>query len=157
MAAVLLLAVLALAAPGHRIDLATGAFDGHTVLGRSVARVTAALGRPDFRSRTRVGWGRPADFSYEVIFRPRNGALRAWSIVLERGPIRDPKVGDLLRPRSRGLAAAIRAHYPYEPVRAYRCAGRICSGELAQSGGPLRVTYGTTSARGKWVTIWTTR
>ena len=42
-------AVGARAAAGHTIDLGTGRVDGHRILGRSIAGVTAALGRSDFR------------------------------------------------------------------------------------------------------------
>jgi hypothetical protein len=52
-----------LAADAHRVSLASGELDGRQVLGRSMAEVTAMLGKPDFRSgslrRPRIGWGRP--------------------------------------------------------------------------------------------------
>src|SRR3954454_14194111 len=81
------------------VDLASGRVDGHRVLGRTIAQVTAALGRPDFhagpRSRYRIGYGTVRDFSAEVLFRPTGGVERAWSLVFERGRVRDPKAGDL--------------------------------------------------------------
>ncbi len=71
------LAVLAIPAVGAQattrqsVDLANGRVDGHRVLGLTVAQVTAALGRPDFRvgppSRYRIGYGAQRNFSIEVI------------------------------------------------------------------------------------------
>src|SRR5258708_52936 len=102
------LAVLALpvvdaqATTSRSVDLASGRVDGHPILGLTVPQVTAALGSPDFRvgppSRYRIGYGSQRNFSTEVIFRRIGGTERAWSIVFEREPVRDVKVGDLLRP-----------------------------------------------------------
>lgn len=72
-----LCAVLMLAAPSvsagatiNSIDLATGNVDGHRVLGRTIAGVTAALGRPGYRTGARshytLGWGSRPSFSIEV-------------------------------------------------------------------------------------------
>src|SRR5258708_1374054 len=126
------LAVLAIpaggaqATTGRSVDLVTGRIDGHRVLGLTVAQLTAGLGRPDFgigpASRYRIGYGARSDFSIEVIFRRSNGVQRAWSIVFERGPVRDSKVGDLLQ-RSAALQTAILAKYgtAFSLVRAYSC------------------------------------
>jgi hypothetical protein len=146
---VVLLAVLALLPPGHTIDLSNGRVDGRVVLGRSVAGVTASLGRPDFRTKGRIGWGTPRDFSTEVLFRRSGGELRAWSIVFERGQVRDPKVGELL-----GLRPAALRLPGYDVVRPYRCVRTICSTELAQRGGPLRVVFGTQPRTGTWLTVY---
>jgi hypothetical protein len=108
-------AVGAQPATGHAVDLASGRVDGHAVLGRTIAGVTAALGRPDFRvgpeSRYRIGWGNRSNFSIEVIFRRSGNVQRAWSIVLERGPVRDVKIGDLLNRSSPSLQTAIVSRY----------------------------------------------
>jgi hypothetical protein len=60
-------AAVAQATPGHTVDLASGRVDGHSILGKTIAQVTAALGRPDFRvgpaSHHRIGFGTPSDFS----------------------------------------------------------------------------------------------
>jgi len=149
------------AATGHTVDLASGRLDGRRILGRTVAGVTAALGRPDFhagpQNRYRVGWGSPNDFSIEVLFRASGGAQHAWSIVLERGPIRDAKIGDLLERRSRALQAAIRAQYEdtFRLLRPYACKshGR-CVGEFAPRSGSVHLTFGTNLVRGTWLTIW---
>jgi hypothetical protein len=42
----------ALEAGGRRVDLATAELDGKPILRGSIADVTAALGKPDFRSFT---------------------------------------------------------------------------------------------------------
>src|SRR5665647_1231137 len=125
--AVLVLPSAGAAATGLTVDLASVRLDGRRILGRTVAVVTAALGRPDFhagpQTRYRVGWGSPNDFSIEVLFRASGGAQHAWSIVLERGPIRDAKIGDLLERRSRALQAAIRAKHEdtFRLLRPYAC------------------------------------
>ena len=154
-------AVGAQATTGRSIDLATGDVNGHRVLGLTVAQVTAALGRPDFRvgprSRYRIGYGPQSNFSTEVIFRPSGGVQRAWSIAVERGPVRDEKVGDLLQ-RSTALQKAILTKYgaTFSLVRAYACKSKgQCSGEFAARSGPLHLTFGTQPVTGTWLTIWT--
>jgi hypothetical protein len=153
-------AVGAQATTGRSVDLATGRVNGHRVLGRTVAQVTAVLGRPDFRvgprSRYRIGYGPQGSFSTEVIFRSSGGIQRAWSIVFERGPVRDLKVGDLLQ-RSAALQRAILDKYgaTFRLVRPYACKGKAqCSGEFAARSGPLRLTFGTQPLTGTWLTIW---
>jgi hypothetical protein len=160
------LAVLALptvgahAAAGHTVDLANGRVDGHPVLGRTVAQVTAALGRPDFylgpRSSYRIGYGTQRNFSTEVFFRRSGAVQRAWSIVFERGPVRDLKVGDLLQ-RSAALQKAILAKYgtTFRLVRAYACKSKVaCAGEFAARNGPFHLIFGTQPVTGTWLTIW---
>jgi len=148
----------------HTVDLASGLIDGHQILGRTVAGVTAALGRPDFRigpmSRYRIGWGTQYNFSTEVIFRRSGGVQRAWSIVFERGPVRDVKIGHLLQPRSAALQKAILANYgtTFRLVRSYACkTGSECVGEFAARSGPLHVTFGTQPVTRTWLTIWSHR
>jgi len=154
-------AVGAQATTGRSVDLATGHVNGHRVLGLTVAQVTAALGRPDFRvgprSRYRIGYGPQSSFSTEVIFRPSGGVQRAWSIVFERGPVRDLKVGDLLQ-RPTALQKAILTQYgtTFRLVRSYACKSETqCSGEFAARSGPLHLTFGTQPVTGTWLTIWT--
>jgi len=152
-------AVGAQATSGHTVDLENGRVDGHLVLGRTVAQVTAALGRPDFRvgprSRYRIGYGTPSDFSTEVIFRRSGGVQRAWSIVFERGPARDSKVGDLLQ-RSIALQRAVLGRYgtTFRLVRSYACTKVGCSGEFAARNGPIHLTFGTQPVTRTWLTIW---
>ena len=148
------------ATTSRSVDLANGRVDGHTVLGLTVAQVTAALGRPDFRvgppSRYRVGYGTQRNFSTEVIFRPSGGIERAWSIVFERGRVREVRVGDLLKP-SVALQKAILARYgtTFRLVRSYACKSKgQCSGEFAARSGPLHLTFGRQPVTGTWLTIW---
>jgi hypothetical protein len=162
-----ILAVLAMpsvgaqATTGRSVDLVTGHVNGHRLLGLTVAQVTAALGRPDFRvgprSRYRIGYGPQSSFSTEVIFRPSGGVQRAWSVVFERGPVRDVKVGDLLQ-RSTALQKAILTEYgaTFGLARSYACKSRgQCSGEFVARNGPLHLTFGTQPVTGTWLTIWT--
>ena len=151
---ILLLVILALVAvpmagaqvaTSHNVDLASGRVDGHQILGRTIAGVTAALGRPDFRigptTRYRIGWGTPRRFSTEVIFRRSGGVQHAWSVVFERGIVRDAKIGNLLQP-SATLQRAIVANYgtTYKLVRPYTCKTETqCVGEFAARSGPLSI------------------
>jgi hypothetical protein len=149
------------ATPSSRtLDLATGRLDGHPVLGLTLPQVTASLGRPDFRiagSSYRIGWGTRPNFSAEVLFQRRHGVLRAWSMAFERGPVRDPKIGQLLALNSRSLQAAILDSYgnSFRLIRAYACSPGTCVGELApRTGSSLHLTFGTRRALGTWVTAW---
>jgi hypothetical protein len=155
------LAAGAQAAPQHSVDLATGRVDGSRILGRTIAGVTAALGRPDFRvgpqSRYRIGWGDRSNFSIEVIFHKSGAVERAWSISFERGPIRDAKLGDLLTHNSRSLQASILARYghAFKLARPYACTAGNCVGEFApRTGAHLHLTFGTHAKLGTWVTLW---
>lgn len=148
------------AATAHVFDLGSGRVDGKQVLGRTVAGVTAALGAPNFRvgptARYRIGWGSQSRFSTEVIFRPSGGVQHAWSIVFERGPISDAKVGNLLQPSTK-LQTAILAQYgsTFKLVRPYACKAEMrCVGEFAARRGPLHLTFGTQPLTGTWLTIW---
>jgi hypothetical protein len=148
-------------ATGHTIDLASGRLDGHDILGRTIPAVTAALGRPDFRagskSRYRIGWGSEANFRIEVLFATRDGKERATSIVLERSPIRDPKLGELLGLSSPALQTAMRTRYPgaYKLLRPYTCkSNHECVGEFAARNGTLHITFGTHNRLGTWLNVW---
>jgi hypothetical protein len=152
-------AIGAQATRSHTVELANGRIDGRSILGQTVAQVTAALGRPDFRVgprlRHRIGYGTPGNFSIEVIFRRSGGVERAWSIVFERGPVRDAKIGDLLQ-RSADLQDAVLAHYGtrFRLVRSYACKRTGCSGEFAARIGGIHLTFGTQPLSGTWLTIW---
>ena len=141
------------------VDLATSTVDGHRVLGRTVAGVTAALGRPDFRSGQRsryvLGWGGRPNFSIEVIFRPVGGVEHAWSIAFERD-VRDVKLGDLLGRSSNALQAAVSKSYGdrFRLERPYACENRACVGEFAPRKGTLYLTFGTRPKLGTWLTVW---
>lgn len=159
--ALLTFPVSAVGASVRTVDLATGRIDGHRVFGRSVAGVTAALGRPDFREGRPgrygyvVGWGRRPDFSMEVIFRPIGGVERAWSVAFERGPVRDVKIGDLLSRKSAALQTAVLRHYKsmFSVLRPYACSRGRCLGELVARTTEIHLGFGTQDKLGTWLTI----
>lgn len=151
---------MASGASGRRVDLANGQVDGQVVLGKTVAGVKAALGRPDYRSGKAahlvLGWGTRPNFSVEVIFRPTAAGERAWSVAFEQH-VRDVKLGDLLGRSSLALERALRVVYRNRLVlvRPYRCAAGLCVGEFAARSGALHVTFGTRSGPlGTWLTMW---
>jgi hypothetical protein len=144
------------ALPARTIDLASGRLGGSTILGRTVAGVTAALGRPDQRihgvarytlryeppSSQRASWG------VQILFRRDGGALRAWSIVITDPTFREPRIGRLLQLAPSSLQKAVIADYGdrYSVLRPYRCTSkpRQCRGELAPSGaGRLHLGIGS--------------
>lgn len=143
----------------HTVDLATAHVDGHRILGRTIAGVTAALGRPDFREGQRaqyvIGWGSRPNFLVEVIFRPSGGVERAWSIAFEQH-VRDVKLGDLLGRDSTALQTAIRKGYAntFRLLRPYACKSKICVGEFAPRTGSLHLTFGRQPKLGTWLTVW---
>jgi hypothetical protein len=159
--AVLVLPPGAVGASGHTLDLATGRVDGHSILGRTVAGVTAALGRPDFHGGNRqsymLGWGARPNFLVEVRFRRARGVERAWSMSFEHG-VRDVKVGDLLGRSSPALQAAILRQYSdqFKLIRPYTCenTNKICSGDFAQRIGSLHLTFGTQPMLGTWLNVY---
>jgi hypothetical protein len=162
----ILVAALAPLPPGahgaqsRTVDLVNGSVDGRRILGRTVAGVTAVLGRPDFRHGNRrlyrIGWGTQTDFSMEVIFNRTNGALRAWSIVFARPPVRDARIGELLGRTSISLQAAVESMYAdvFKLVRGYRCRAGSCVGEFAQRDGPLHLSFGTFPAHRTHLAVW---
>ena len=165
----LLVALVALAIPAagaaatrsHTVDLGSGLLDAHRVLGRTIAGVTAGLGRPDFRRGRqkdyRIGWGNPINPSIEVLFHPSGGVQYAWSISFDSGAVRDVKLGDLLGRRSAALQAAIFTEYAdnFSLQRPYKCKSHgFCVGEFAPRAGSLHLTFGTQPVRGTWLTIW---
>jgi hypothetical protein len=151
------------AASNHRVDLATGDFDGNQILGGSVADVTAALGKPDFiggpRRRRLVTWGGNAgSFKIAVLFQPVGNRLVARTLVFERGSIHDTRIGDLLGPAPESLQAKMRSSYAdaFKLVRPYRCrAVGLCTGEFQARNEELHITFGRSARRGTFLTIWT--
>jgi hypothetical protein len=152
-------AVGAQATTSKSLDLASGRVNGHRILGLTVTQVVATLGRPDFRvgprSRYRIGYGTRTNFSAEVIFRPSGGIERAWSIVFERGTVRDLKIGDVLQPSVALQNAILDKHGAvFRLVRPYACRNRECVGEFAARNGPIHLTFGTQPVTATWLTIW---
>lgn len=141
--------------PTRTIDLASGQLGGHTVLGRTVAGVTAAVGRPDQRLRGIARYtlryeptsSRLGNWGVQILFRRDRGVLRSWSIVLTDSTFREPKTGRLLRLTPSALEKAVIAGYGdrYAVVRPYRCTTKPaqCRGELGPRGaGRFRLGIG---------------
>jgi len=144
----------------HSFDLGSGFVDGHRVLGRSVAGVTAALGRPAYRHDTRsryvLGYRLPPA-TVEVLFRQAAGRLVARTVVLQDPRLTEAKTGRLLRRSPTRIQAAIAAAYggQYELVRPYRCRTPTrCSGEFSTGDGTRHVTFGRTVEGARFLTIW---
>ncbi|HEU5211778.1 MAG TPA: hypothetical protein VFU10_03340 [Gaiellaceae bacterium] len=144
----------------HRFDLGSGFVDGHRILGRSVAGVTAALGRAAYRhsSRSRyvIGYRLPPA-TVEVLFRRAAGRLVARTVVLQDPRLTETKTGRLLRRSPRGIQAAITAAYggQYDLVRSYRCrTPTLCSGEFSTRDGTRHITFGRTVEGARFLTIW---
>jgi hypothetical protein len=148
------------AQPGHRLDLSTGRVNGWAVLGRTSAGVSSLLGRPDFRGgparRPYETWGRRADWSLKVFYRCEGSRFRAWSLVFERGPVVDPRLGNILALKPTRFQAAVREHYGdiFEVRKPYRCRGSLCTGIFDEIEGTLHITFGITPGRGTFVTVW---
>ena len=152
------------ARPGYQVDLLTGRVDGRTLLGRTPAGVHSLLGRPDWTAGAkqpglyRDHWGSRAEFSLMVIYRQREGRLRAWSLVFERGPVIDPRLGNVLALQSTRFQAAVRDGYgdTFELTKPYRCRSGLCTGIFDAIEGSLHITFGTTARRGTFITVWQT-
>jgi hypothetical protein len=148
------------ARPGHRLDLSTGRVDGWAVLGRTPAGVRSLLGRPNFTGgparRPYDIWGGRADWSTKVFYRREGSRLRAWSLVFERGPVVDPRLGNILVLRPTRFQAAVRDRYAatFELRKPYRCRSGLCTGIFDAIEGTLHITFGTTPGRGTFVTVW---
>ena len=122
------------------IDLGTAKMDGHVVLGRTVAGVTAALGRPAQRLRSKqhytLRYGSPWDI--QVLFRREHGALRAWSII-----VLNPK----LTPATVQRIVAAKYTDRYKLLRSYACKPPFgCRGDFAPTGThTLHLGFGVTT------------
>lgn len=146
--------------PPRTFELGVGTVGGHRLLGRSVAGVTAALGRPSERRPGRVRYVLryavgPAGF-VDVVLRRSRGRLAATSVVLQSGRLVEATTGRLLRLRPRQIQARIASAYADELTlrRAYRCRSTgLCSGEFAASGSALRVTFGTVGGA-RYINVW---
>ncbi len=159
-AAALGLAAAAAGASVHRFDLGSGFVDGHRVLDRSVAGVTAGLGPPAYRQATRsryvLGYRLPPT-TVEVLFRRTAGRLVARTVVLQDPRLTEAKTGRLLQRSPRRIQAAIAAAYggQYKLVRSYRCrTPALCSGEFSSKDGTRHVTFGRTVGGARFLTIW---
>lgn len=148
--------------PAKTIDLASGRLGGRPVLGRTVAGVTAALGRPDQRVpgvarytlRYEPTSPRLGNWGVQILFRRDHRALRAWSIVVADPSFREPRIGMLLRLAPSALEKAVMADYGdrYSILRPYHCTTkpRQCRGELGPTGeGRLGLGIGALTPSGR--------
>jgi hypothetical protein len=143
-------------------DLETGFVDGRRVLGRRIAGVTAALGRPDYRrsagARYVVGYRAHPPFFVEVHFVRRQGVFRARAIILQDVTLEEARLGRVLRLLPPQIERRILAAYPdeLELVRPYQCRARgLCTGEFRAVGSVRRVTFGRVPSTGaRFINIW---
>lgn len=145
-----------------RFDLETGYVDGRRVLGRTVAGVTAALGRPDYRrpgtSHYAIGFQPHPPFFIEVRFLKKAGKLRAASIIFQDLTLEESRMGRVLRLGARQIQTAIEREYQgeYVLVRTYGCRkNRFCSGEFKRASKDLRVTFGRAAGGARFINVWT--
>jgi hypothetical protein len=134
-------------------DLAAGSVDGRLLLGRTVASVTAALGKPDDRSvhkrqaSLRYGPSGPhAPSAVNVFFRPRAGRLRAVSVSIASPAAKEVRLGAILRLPLRRMQRAIARGYAgkVELEEAYRCRRKPlrCQGTFSRLGTNMRISFG---------------
>lgn len=149
------------AAPELSVSLLDGSLNRHVLLGKSVAGVTAALGKPTWRIRGasdyRLIYGDRRDFRIMVHFRERAGDLRAVSVAFERAPVFESKLGiNILSLPPRYFASKALAAYKgsLTVTRPARCLRGTCSVTLHVVGTDRSVTYGRTSTLGPYLTIW---
>jgi hypothetical protein len=165
LAAALVLAALPAAAsaatPRHTVDLASGRFEGHTILGRTPSQVTAVLGKPSAAHgstmRYVLDWGSGAKLRYTVIFSKRGTSERAVLIGLETGTYVDPRLGDLLAWRPLAFQKAMRSRYAdlYRLGKPLEEKPGVSIGEFTPRDGLLHVSFGTHATLGSFLTIWT--
>jgi hypothetical protein len=163
-AAVLLVALAtcgaATAASRRSLDLGTARVDGHVVLGRTLADVTASLGRPTWRvpgTRVyRIGYGDRKNFELMVMLRKQGGVLRAWSIAFERPPLVEPLLAeDVLALSPSAFARDVMRQYgAFTVTAAPKCRRGRCAVTLRAGHSPRYVTFGRTPALGSYLTMW---
>jgi hypothetical protein len=145
------------------VDLVAGSVNGHQLFGLPIAGVTAALGRPSWRkpgpSLYRIGYGERRNFTTMVIFRKQGGAFRATSVVFERPPVADRRLGaDVLSLVPAAFVRAAKSAYGagLDVSTPLRCRQTVCAVTLDVVGTTRHVTYGRTPALGTYLTLWAT-
>ena len=146
--------------PTRTIDLATARLNEQAVLGRTVAGVTAALGRPALRVRGTKRYTLRYDslppslgsWGLTVLFR-REGRLRAYSVAITDPRLMEERLGRILRLKPTELQREVLRAYGdrYRLISAYRCHGVTartrCHGELGSrdAGDATRIAFGILS------------
>jgi hypothetical protein len=150
------------AAPGTlAVDLLTVRVNGHVVLGRSVAGVTAAFGRPSWRVRGkrlyRIGYGDRENPAMVVLFRKRGEVLRAATVAFEKPPLVEPRLGrNGLAMTPRSFARTVERKYPsaFGVELAPTCAQARCITTLQAVDSARRLTFGQRRGLGSYLSIW---
>ena len=137
--------------PYDRIELATGAVDGRTVLGRSPAAVIQALGRPTARRGDDLLYGTTphGGAALTVHLARRAGVVRAVSLELRDRRVFDPRVGRALDLQPIELQRRIAAAYPgLEHGFAYGSVPALlgCTGTFRKRSSGLEVAFGVDPA-----------
>jgi Tol biopolymer transport system component len=135
------------AAPYDRVDLATGAVAGRSVLGRSSSVVIAALGRPTTRRGDDLFYGAAphGNAGMTVHFARRDGAVRAVALEVWDPRVTDGRIGRVLALQPTDLQRRIAVAYPgLEDVFPYGSEPAVlgCTGTFRSRRGALEVAFG---------------
>lgn len=151
----------ATSSPRLRVDLGSGAINGHVIIGRSLTQVIRSLGKPSWRlpgtRLYRVGYGERTNFSLMVRFRKQGGTLRAVAVAFERQPLLEEQIGrNVLAMTPRVFQRAVARTYGamFTIKTRLHCVRQFCSITLQSSDSGRSVTFGTTKALGAFVTVW---
>lgn len=127
------------------LDLARGTVNGHALLGRTLAEVVAAFGRPDgsFRgsSLEYVRWGSPQTFSLLVLLR----GGRVVSVAFQDPSLVEVRTGRLVALAPPALQRALRQRYrgKLRLAEPYEChGGGECDGRFESVRGALDIRFG---------------
>lgn len=143
------------------VDLGSALVNGHPVLGRTVAGVTASFGHPSWRRMSgrvyRIGYGDNANFRMMVLFRKQGGVYRAATVAFERAPVFERRIGvNVLAVPPAEFAREVSASYPtWHTERAPLCKSGTCTVVLGDTSTNLHVTFGQTAALGGFLSLWT--
>jgi hypothetical protein len=149
------------ATPRHTVDLASGRFEGHTILGRTPSQVSAVLGKPSAvhgsKMRYVFDWGHYPKLRYTVIFTKRGTSERAVLIGFETGRYVDPRLGGLLAHKPLAFQNAMRSRYAdlYRLARPLKRKPGVTIAEFTRRDGLLHVSFGTHPKLGTFLTVWT--
>ncbi len=150
------------ATPYTRLDPQTGSVNGHPILGRRLAEVEAALGRPDSASPARieprtqdlalyygVTRGNPAALT---VYLHRHGPrLRASQLVYRTPSLAVAGLGHVLRLQptefQRRMASAYGSSYRLDVAYGSEPARLGCTGSFKARGRPLEVVFGVDPTR----------
>jgi len=148
------------------VDLSTGYVDGHRLLGRSIAGVTASFGAPSWRHPRyanaplyRIGYGDRREPAMEVLFRRRSGMFRAVTVAFRKPPLAESRLGsDMLALTPREFTRAVFEKYKgmFTVATPLKCAFRQCSVTLRLLGTSRYFSLGKLQRKpfGTYLSIW---